>query len=466
MRTRFPVIQTLSERSDLYIYFYFHGLALLNKKGTFCFITSNSWLDVDYGKDLQHFLLHYVPIRAIYDNLAKRSFTQADINTIIALFDAPDLKNQNASLKNVAKFVIFRKPFEEAVKIKNLLGIETAREIISNENFRVYPIRQEDLLEEAMEYKSEEQKKLGVGKYISNKWGGKYLRAPDIFFTTLEKGRDKFEPLNKAGRVLIGLVTGANDFFMIDEKTINEYKLSENYLFPIIRTPKESKKIKIHRKDLNYKVLIANKLIDESLKKYIKLGEKRKLHNRPTCKARSPWFRLRQEPAPILFPYIIGERHLSYLNTDLVYTNRELERFIPDNKNLSETYCAFFNSTLIALLRELYGRTSLGGGALKLEVLDIQDFPVFKVKILESLNTKFKKLLEKLNKRPIKSIFEECGINPKRPIRDQKPNPLLDRKALDNIIFDILDLTQEERKEVYWAVCELVKNRLQKAKSV
>jgi len=29
-------------RSDLYLYFYFHALLLLNSKGSFCFVTSNS----------------------------------------------------------------------------------------------------------------------------------------------------------------------------------------------------------------------------------------------------------------------------------------------------------------------------------------------------------------------------------------------------------------------------------------
>ncbi|MCS7214508.1 MAG: hypothetical protein NZ927_09895 [Candidatus Calescibacterium sp.] len=48
----------------------------------------------------------------------------------------------------------------------------------------------------------------------------------------------------------------------------------------------------------------------------------------------------------------------------------------------------------------------------------------------------------------------------------QKPNLLFDRKALDDIVFDALGLTEQERKEVYWAVAELVKNRLEKAKSV
>ena len=34
------------------------------------------------------------------------------------------------------------------------------------------------------------------------------------------------------------------------------------------------------------------------------------------------------------------------------------------------------------------------------------------------------------------------------------------------VAFDALDLTQEERKEVYWSVAELVKNRLEKVRSV
>jgi hypothetical protein len=58
------------------------------------------------------------------------------------------------------------------------------------------------------------------------------------------------------------------------------------------------------------------------------------------------------------------------------------------------------------------------------------------------------------------------NINSKQPIREQKPNPLPDRKALDDIVFDILGLTEDERNEVYWAVCEMVKNRLEKARSV
>jgi hypothetical protein len=77
-------------------------------------------------------------------------------------------------------------------------------------------------------------------------------------------------------------------------------------------------------------------------------------------------------------------------------------------------------------------------------------------------------LLDSFFSREIKSIFDECGIDvqSKIPIEEQEPKPLPDRAELDKIVFDALNLTADERKEVYRAVCRLVWNRISKAKSV
>ncbi|HQH73368.1 MAG TPA: Eco57I restriction-modification methylase domain-containing protein, partial [bacterium] len=104
----------LDAKSDLYIYFYFHGLNLLNTLGSFCFITSNSWLDVGYGKDLQEFLLKHGRIKMIIDNQAKRSFKDADVNTVICLFSAPDAYGEQG-LDHIARFVMFKVPFEQVL---------------------------------------------------------------------------------------------------------------------------------------------------------------------------------------------------------------------------------------------------------------------------------------------------------------------------------------------------------------
>lgn len=169
VQNRFPVVIDWDRKSDLYVYFYFHGLSLLNSGGVFCFITSNSWLDVGYGKGLQEFLLRYSSVIGIYDNQAKRSFEHADVNTIIALLGAPVIGKQKSlfeygaeyngngkatysGFSKTARFVMFKKPFEEVVNAVNLVRIEKAEKILKTNEFRVYPINQEDLLEDGWEY--------------------------------------------------------------------------------------------------------------------------------------------------------------------------------------------------------------------------------------------------------------------------------------------------------------------------
>ena len=117
------------------------------------------------------------------------------------------------------------------------------------------------------------------------------------------------------------------------------------------------------------------------------------------------------------------------------------------------------NATFFGFISEILSRGGLGEGAKSLMVYEVNNLLTINPVLL-----KVNRLL--LDKRDLKSIFKELGINPNLPIREQKPNPLPDRKALDDIVFDILGLTQDERNEVYWAVCDLAKNRLEKARSV
>lgn len=46
--------------------------------------------------------------------------------------------------------------------------------------------------------------------------------------------------------------------------------------------------------------------------------------------------------------------------------------------------------------------------------------------------------------------------------RDDQP----DRRALNEVVFDVLGLTEGEREAVYEAVVELVRRRLERARSV
>ena len=499
--THFPVLRKIDKKSDYYVYFYFHGIALLNQKGTFCFVTSNSWLDVDYGKELQEFLLKYVPVIAICDNQSKRTFEHADINTIIVFFRAPlvALETQGTfgglvpeqevwpALSNTTRFVMFKKPFEEVINSKNLIDIENTNEIVKTDAYRVYAIRQDELLEDGWEYpENYDSNTLGrfkQGQYAGNKLGGKYLRAPDIFFTILQKGKDKLIQLGDIATVRFGIKTGANEFFYLDGETAKNWRIESRFLKPVIKSPRECKSILVDPKDLEFKVFMCHKEKSElkgtNALKYIQWGEKaevtikqgtregqviRGFQNIATIASRRLWYSLNpdfganvfiQMSFNDIFKFIYSPETI--LGDARVYEIKEKVKVDPF------VLCGLLNSTLSVIFIELFGRANLGQGALDFKVYEAKKIYLLDPK---TLKVNIEKLLHKLFARETLSVFEECGIDRNKPIREQQPKPRPDRKELDDIIFDILGLSDEERTEFYLSVCELVENRLEKAESL
>lgn len=488
----------ISQRADLYVYFYLKGLQLLNPDGVMCYISSNSWLDVSFGAGLQEVLLRRVPILAIYDNQVKRAFKHADINTIIAVLKAPKLRDWDVDVKNnKVKFVMFKKPFEEVTFTEVLWQIEGVKqEKISTEEFRLVQKNQWELYLEGIKegiiiskkqkVKGFEDKEIFGGIYLGNKWGGKYLRAPDIYWKILEKGKDKLIRLGDIAEVRFGIKTGANEFFYLDKKAQKKWKIEKEFLKPVIKSPRECRSILIRPENLKYKVFMCHKPKEElkgtGALEYIKWGEKVKLkikrgsergktirgyQHLETIKNRKNWYDLgKWKISRNILAMFEDIRKYCFWNNPLAYIDAALYWVYPKNKEDEKGLCGVLNSTLFSLWKELVARPPEGLGVLQMKVYHYNEMPILNPELLKSFESKIKKIFNNFIKREIKSIFEECGINPKKPIRDQEPNPLSDRKALDDIIFDILGLTKQERKEVYWAICELVKNRLEKARSL
>lgn len=487
----FPVIEKISKKSDYYVYFYFHGLGLLNPRGTFCFITSNSWLDVGYGKGLQEFLLKYVPIHAIYDNQVSRSFEHADVNTVIALFGAPVIRGGIVKegsiqgrlddpdyrggiewplLSHAARFVMFKKPFDEVLSVENLLRMEQGDEIVKTDEYRVFPIGQTALLEDGWEYPEEYDKKQGrfrKGEYAGNKWGGKYLRAPDIFFTILEKGEGKLVRLGDIAEVRFGIKTGANEFFYIDREVQKKWNIEEEFLKPVIKSPKECKSIVVNPEDLKYRLFMCHKSKEElegtKAFEYIEWGESQGFHKRPSCRGRARWWDLGiRRRSEYVYPCGFGDIFRVFKN-DSVWIDKRLYEVYSEYPEL----WGLLNSTPSFMFWEIGSRTGLGDGLLDLTVYEVaKTYLLNPTSLKESQKDNIEKSLLKMSNRPIGNIFTELGFDPAKPIREQEPDSLPDRKALDDVVFDAIGLTDDERKEVYWAVAELVKNRLDKARSM
>ncbi len=445
-------------RSDLYTCFYIRSLRLLNPQGVHVFICSNSWLDVGYGGWLQEFFLRRAPLYLVIDNHAKRSFERADVNTIISVAGAPE---REVPTEHVVHFVAFKRPFEEAALSDNFIAIERAVEITRTEDYRVVPLSAAELLREGSE--GGEKELQTTGQYEGNKWGGKYLRAPDIYFTILKKGKGKLVRLGDVDvEVNEGRPTGANDFFFVTPQLAKEFQIEENYLKPAIMKTRGRAYLRITLNQIDSYFLTLpkdEKWTKDKVAKYLKFGEQEVLPKSRTLMAKKNWWYIpMRSPADLIAPCGYGERVWCGLNDVQAITSNSYTEIRLHSKNYLPSIFFTLNHPIGWLFLEIVGRASLGGGLLKVDPIEYRQIWVVQVE---------KELFIPFN-REVQSIFTECGIDPnsETPIAEQDPQPLPDRKALDDIVFDALGLTENERKEVYRAVCQLVWERISKAKSV
>lgn len=448
---------SISSQADIYVYFFIHAGKFLKEGGRLGFVTSNSWLDVRYGAGLQKFFLDNFKIIAIIESKVERSFAKADINTAITILERCSDKNKRDG--NLVKFGVLKERMENLIPKdgdknrfltceKLISKITRAKKLYEDSHIRVLPKMQNELYQEGIE----------DNVYVGSKWGGKYLRAPDIFFKILAKGKDQFVPLKEVAEVRRGFTTGANDFFYLTKEQIKAHKIEKDFLSPVIKSPRESNSIIVESDDLKFKALLIHKdkkdLRYRKVLKYIWWGEEKEYHQRPTCRSRKRWYGLgKRKRGKILWPMIHDERHCVFYNPIAVVDHNLFEIF-PKHKsvNSNKVLCALLNSTIYALFKELFGRLTLGQGALKTEGIDIEKLPALRLELLKKKTvSEILSIFNKISHRPILPIFEELKQE--------------ERQELDNVFFDILDLTKKERQQVYDAVCELVSNRLQKAKT-
>jgi len=462
--TRDTAAHKIDAKSDLYIYFYFYGLGLLNPNGSFCFITSNSWLDVGYGADLQEFLLKYCRVKMILDNQVKRSFASADVNTVITLFSAPSERSSAEELNNTARFVMFTVTFERVLAADIFRQIEKAQERAVTPEYRVYPVAQKTLLEEGVKQPEAEQNtstpidtpervtsrplvKEAQAAYTANKWGGRYLRAPAIYWTLLEKGKGKLVRLGDIAEVRFGIKTGANEFFYLDTDKVRQWKIEEEFLQTVIKSPKECKSILINPNALKSRLFLCHKTKAElkgtAALEYIKWGESQAFHIRPSCVNRPRWWDLGVRRSPYLgFNYLIDSTAKTLYAPEGCYFSDNFQE-----ANISTPFvvplCASLNSTVFQLMVNVAGRSNFGDGLLKIQTYEVSDLLCLNPKVIDFKSSE---------------IFSSTFWDVLQPSSD--------RHTLDDTIFGALNLTQGEREDVYKAVKDLVEARLNKASSL
>ena len=255
----------LSGRSDLHCYFWPAAASLLKEGGYFGFLTSSSWLDVDYGFALQGWILKGFKLIAVIESLDEPWFKDARVKTCITILQrCDDLKSR---MDNVVKFVRLLKPVKEILGARphgdeaaRQNAAESLRKVIlqtrapfSNDLMRIIPVTQQELWDEGVragkllktealaESEFDEQGEegengsvlrettaaYGIGSdYVAGKWG-RFLRAPELYFRLIKDYRSRLVRLGEVAEVKRGITSGCDDFFMphdVTEQVLQEVK--------------------------------------------------------------------------------------------------------------------------------------------------------------------------------------------------------------------------------------------------
>jgi hypothetical protein len=249
-----------------------------------------------------------------------------------------------------------------------------------------------------------------------------------------------------------------------------EGEIETTFLKPAVRNTKECSSIFLPPEAITQYLFVCSKtkavLQGTKALAYIEWGEQATItvrqgvamgetligyQNVTSLKGRKQWWDLNlPKPKPLHFGYMIDQ--ISPMITAEAYFSDNFHDLL-----MEEEFSIALNCSIFHLVQNIYGRANFGGGLMKIQT--------FELKQMELPNVPFdgyKPLLQALQKG---SIFEEYGLNPNHPFAQQTPNPTPARKAVDDIIFNALGLSQLERDEVYRAVCQLVWERTSKAKN-
>jgi methylase of polypeptide subunit release factors len=345
--------------------------------------------------------------------------------------------------------------------------VESLDENFFDDRFRVRVVNQHELWKAGCSGGVARQTKiegggteLFQGEYTGGKWGI-YLRAPDIFFKLLDDCGPRLVPLGRLAEIRFGVKSGADDFFFVRDVTEEEIQkcsvglepgsprisrrfrskweigisdtqrvrvvesgdgsrhlVEAEYLEPEVHSLMEIDSVEIDPAKLSRKILLVadppEKLKGTHVLRYIRWGEREGFDQRPSCASRMPkrqWYDLDpSKPGALFWPLAHQYRHIVPLNPKGIITNKRLFDVYPNKGIDPRVLCAILNSTVVALLKYLYGRQVGREGNLDTEVVDARLMLVPDVRETPcTIQQRLESAFDMMRQRPCQPLLRELG---------------------------------------------------------
>mgnify|MGYP001347384741 FL=1 len=229
-----------------------------------------------------------------------------------------------------------------------------------------------------------EQKQLDTGK---DKWVKYYLTNEELQLLKKLDHDSRISNATDLYEVNVGLVSGENDFFILNRSVVAEHNL-ESTVLPIVSRSEQLKGIQLKEKDFDCLIDAGKKVfffapgnaevddLTKEQKEYIEYGEENGYNKNYKCRIRPKWyyvsstwdadaFLIRQAH---LYPRMILNKK-NALVTDTLHKVRFLQGV------QGECVAAAFLNTYTFALSEILGR-SYGGGVLTFEPGEMRKFRI------------------------------------------------------------------------------------------
>lgn len=281
------------------------------------------------------------------------------------------------------------------------------------------------------------------GKTVQGKWTRALLDLETRSLFDELTNNPSVHEFNKIAKVDVGIVTGANKFFLVSDEIVKKYNLGK-WAYPMFGRSEHCPGVIYDTSQHAANAAKGNPTnflwfpkdeaeVDLATQSYIQLGEEQNLHIRYKCRIRSPWYRV-----PSVYSTEIGMLKRSH-NTPRLILNR-IGAYTTDTAYRiwtrgieSEKLVGSFINPLTALSAELEGR-HYGGGVLELVPSEIEklliplpekakidlvvlDNNIRKMPIIEVLSRQGKIILGDLG---LSKAKQECILEGWTKLRDRR----------------------------------------------
>jgi adenine-specific DNA methylase len=220
------------------------------------------------------------------------------------------------------------------------------------------------------------------GDSIHGKWMPVFLSKKERSLLKALKSDTRFSTFDQLAEVDVGIVTGANKFFLVTDEVVEAFGL-EPWAHPMFGRSDHVAGVIFDKADLaaNRKAGLPMNFLwfddaafnsfPASVQRYLRSGEEQGLPKRYKCRIREPWFRV---PSVHASPVGMLKRAHHYprlvLNKAKTFTTDTAYRIQPKETTAVSLVYSFLNS-LTCLCAELEGR-HYGGGVLELVPSEIE----------------------------------------------------------------------------------------------